>query len=372
MKLVHILDNLERGGAQTSLGIRVAGLARRGHEQHVICLNEKTNEQVVARFRQIGADVTVIGRLQLFTGIGFLRLVLLLRRLRPDAVHTLLPWGDLLGRTAAFLANVRPIVSTITARYADKPRLQLLLDRQTARWIDRAIFNNPDIIAFSVAHEGIRPEQVVCIPNGVESDDRDRSEAAARLRREHGAGARVIIGMIARLHPQKAHEDLLAAFARLASEVDACLWLVGDGPLRNALVAQAERLGISDRVYFAGDQDNARDWLAAIDLFVHPTHFEGLPMAVLEAMVTGKPVIASDVDGLQGLITSGVDGWLVPPGDVDALAAAMSHALDHPDEAATVARAGADRARTAFSPERVVEAYDQLLKSLAGPKASGA
>ena len=178
--------------------------------------------------------------------------------------------------------------------------------------------------------------------------------------------------MIARLHPQKAHEDLLAAFARLASEVDACLWLVGDGPLRNALVAQAERLGISDRVYFAGDQDNARDWLAAIDLFVHPTHFEGLPMAVLEAMVTGKPVIASDVDGLQGLITSGVDGWLVPPGDVDALAAAMSHALDHPDEAATVARAGADRARTAFSPERVVEAYDQLLKSLAGPKASGA
>jgi glycosyltransferase involved in cell wall biosynthesis len=368
MNIVHILDNLDRGGAQTVLRSLVAGLSARGHRQHIVCLSGKLNVQVVDSMRQAGASVEIIGRPRLYALIGLWRIVRELRRRRPDLVHTELPWGDLIGRAAARIAGTRPIVSTVTARYVDKPRLQLMLDRATIGWADRVVFQSAEIVPFSIAHEGVRPDQVRCIPNGVEPDGRDRSAAAAALRREHAAGVRTIIGMVARLHRQKAHADLVAAFARIAAaSPDCALWLVGDGPERARLTSQVERLGLERRVCFAGDRNDVRDWIAAMDIFVHPTFFEGLPLAVLEAMSAAKPVIATGVDGLRTLITPGIDGWLVAPGDVDALAAAIRHVMQHPEEATRVARAGAERVTREFAAERVTQAYDELFRSLITP-----
>lgn len=364
MNVVHILDNLDRGGAQTMLRSLIAGLSARRYQQHVICLSGKLNEQVVEAMRRAGASVEVIGRPRLYALEGLCHIAAELRRRRPDLVHTELPWGDLIGRTAARLAGVRPIVSTVTARYADKPRLQLMLDRLTARWVDRVVFQSAEIVPFSMKHEGVRPDQVQCIPNGVEPDHQDRSDAATSLRRQYGGGAFAIIGMVARLHAQKAHLDLLKALATLAATRDVRLWLIGDGPERDRLTTHVRQLGIEGRVLFAGDRDDVRDWIAAMDVFVHPTYFEGLPLSVLEAMAAAKPVITTPVDGLRGLIVSGVHGWLVAPGDTDGLAAAIRHVLDNPDDATRVARAGAERVLTQFSAGRVVDAYDKLFKSL--------
>ncbi|WP_315765608.1 MULTISPECIES: glycosyltransferase [unclassified Bradyrhizobium] len=370
MKIVHILDNLDRGGAQTMLRSVVAGLTARGHIQHIICLNEIFNEEVVAAMRAAGASVEIIGRPRLYGLIGLWHLAAELRRRRPDLVHTELPWGDLIGRTAARVAGIAPIVSTVTARYADKPRLQLWFDRKTAAWADRVAFQSAEIVPFSLAHEGVRRDQVQVIPNGVDADDRDRSVAASALRRDHGGGAATILGMVARLHPQKAHPDLLEAFAKLAGS-DIRLWLVGDGPDRAQLTEQARALGIADRVVFAGDRGDVRDWIAAMDIFVHPTYFEGLPLAVLEAMAMGKPVITSPVDGLRSLITSGVDGWLVPPGNPDALAEIIGHVVAHPEERAHVAARGAIRALSQYGSDRVVEAYETLFKSVLEARSAG-
>ena len=229
------------------------------------------------------------------------------------------------------------------------------------------VFVAQEIVAFSMAHEGVRPDQVECIPYGIEPDDGDRAEAAAALRRQYGGGARTIIGMVARLHPQKAHDDLLAAFATAsAASPDLRLWLIGDGPERARLTALVQQLGLQDRVFLAGDRNDVRDWIAAMDIFVHPTHFEGLPIAVLEAMSGAKPVIATAVDGLRGLIASGVHGWLVAPRDTDALARAISYVIDHREEAARIARAGAERVRTAFGVEREIGAYDKLFNISGG------
>lgn len=364
MKIVHILDNLDRGGAQTMLRSVVAGLTARGHRQHIICLNEIFNAEVVAAMRAAGASVEIIGRPRLYGLVGLWHMVAELRQRQPDLVHTELPWGDLIGRTVARLAGIAPIVSTVTARYADKPRLQLWFDRRTAAWADRVAFQSAEIVPFSLEHEGIRPDQVQVIPNGVDADEGDRAVAAADLRREYGGGAATILGMVARLHPQKAHPDLLEAFARLTTPAaDVRLWLIGDGPDRAQLVEQARTLGIADRVVFAGDRGDVRDWIAAMDIFVHPTLFEGLPLAVLEAMAMGKPVITSPIDGLRSLITSGVDGWLVEPGDPDALAHTISHVIAHPEERARVAAAGAARALSQYGSDRVVDAYEALFTS---------
>ena len=367
MKIVHVLDNLERGGAQTVLRSLVAGLARRGHEQHLAVLNEKHEPGVVADMRAAGATVEIIGRPQLYAGIGFWRLTRLLRRLKPDWVHTLLPWGDLIGRACARQAGLRRIVSTVTARYADKPRWQLALDRATIGWAQQVVFQSAEIIPFSLAREGVRPEQVRCIPNGVEWDETDRSAAAAALRRRQGRGARQVVGMVARLHPQKAQSDLLQAYRNVREEFpDTVLWLVGDGPERRRLESLARRLGITDHVVFAGDRADALDWVAALDLFAHPTWFEGLPLAVLEAMAAARPVVASAVDGLRGLIEPGVHGWLVPPGDVPALGAAMREALRHPERAVQLGRAGAARVRAEFGADRMVRDYAAIFEAAGG------
>ena len=368
MRIVHILDNLERGGAQTVLRSLVAGLARRGHEQHMVALNEKHDADVVAAMNAAGATVEIVGRPQLYAGVGFWRLTRRLRHLAPDWVHTLLPWGDLIGRACARQAGLTRIASTVTARYADKPRWQLALDRATISWAQHVVFQSAEIIPFSMNHEGVRPDQARCIPNGVEWDDADRSAAAAALRRQFAPRARRVLGMVARLHPQKAHADLLRAYQAVRTDFpDSVLWLVGDGPERGRLEALARRLDLSPHVLFAGDRADALDWVAALDLFVHPTWFEGLPLAVLEAMAAACPVVASAVDGLKGLIEPGVHGWLTPPGDVPALAAALKDALDSPDRAARLARAGAARVRAEFGADRMVRAYAALFE--AGPGA---
>jgi glycosyltransferase involved in cell wall biosynthesis len=368
MNVVYVIGNLDRGGAQTQLRNRIAGLSARGYRQHVIALSERFNVEVVASVRQAGASVEIIGRLPLYTLVGFGRIIREFRRRRPDVVHTELPGGDLIGRTMARIAGVPSIVSRVSGRYVDKPRLQFLLDKATIGWADRVVFVAPEIVQFSIRHEGVKPDQVVCIRSGVVPDPPERLEAAAALRKQYGAEAETIIGMAARLHPGKAHPDLLSAFATIAARRGGMrLWIVGDGSERQNLVAQSRRLGIADQVLFAGDRDDARDWIAAMDVFVHPTHSEGLPNSVLEAMVSGKPVIASNVDGLGGLIKSGVNGWLVEPGDSEALAHRMQYVLDHPDEAVAVARNGAEHVLKHFSVERLAEAYDQLFTSLMKP-----
>jgi glycosyltransferase involved in cell wall biosynthesis len=365
VNIIHILDNLDRGGAQTSLCRLVAGLFARGYQQHVICLNERLNQYVVDAVQEAGASVEVIGRLRLYAFVGFWHIVRELRRRQPDLVHTELPWGDLIGRTAARIAGTRPIVSTVTGRYTQKPRVQLMLDRATAQWADRVVFVAPEIVPFSVANEGVRPEQVVCIPRGIGPDHFDRAEAAAALRHRYGNGARKIIGMVARLQPPKAHADLIVAFAMLARmSSDLRLWLIGDGPDRQRLMTMVQELKLENHVLFAGDQNNVGDWVAAMDIFVLPTQSEGLPNAVLEAMSAAKPVVATAVDGLRGLITSGGNGWLVAPGDPNALAQTIGYIVDHEEEAERVARAGAKHVKIAFSAEREIGAYDDLFRSL--------
>ncbi len=133
--------------------------------------------------------------------------------------------------------------------------------------------------------------------------------------------------MTARLVPVKAHHDvLIPAFAQLVRQInDAELILIGDGPQREELQLLMQRLGIESAVHFSGHQDNSRVYeeLAKADVYVHSSHEEGLPFAVLEAMAVGLPVVATRVGGVPEAVRDGVTGLLVPPGDVAAFSEAM-------------------------------------------------
>lgn len=366
IRLLHIIDNLDRGGTQTWLMTLVNGLAGLGYEQRVYCLNEVFNPGIVENLERSGCPVTIIGRPQLFTLLGFVRLYRAIKLWQPDIVQTILPYGNLVGRLVAHLAGAPVIISSIRTRNAHKSSFHLWLDRQTAGWADLYIAVSRQIIPFAMAHEGVPPDKVIHIANGLEVDRRDRSQVRAAVRARLGLAAHTkVLGMVARLSPQKAHSDLLQAHAIVAAAYpDTALLLVGDGPLRQTLERQAKTLKIDRQVIFLGDSAEVKDLLAALDLFVHPSLFEGMPNAVMEAMAAGLPVIAARVDGVADLLDDGQSGWLVNPGNPTELAGRIIFALKNEALWPTIGQAAARRIAADFSPPKMVNAYHAVYQDM--------
>ena len=180
--------------------------------------------------------------------------------------------------------------------------------------------------------------QTSIIYNGIEIDKFASPQADKAAHNKLQDSARQIFGIdptefvfgnVGRLHEQKGHKFLLQAFARVTNR--ARLAIVGDGELRNELVILADELKIRDRVSFLGARSDIHEFLTAIDVFVMPSLWEGQPIALLEALASGKPCIASDVDGIPEIITDGVNGYLVEPRDIDKLASMMNATIEDPD-----------------------------------------
>lgn len=211
------------------------------------------------------------------------------------------------------------------------------IDRVLLTYTDRIICvcrsDYDKAIDVGVAH----PDRTSIVYNGIEIDKFSHPLGNENERHQHRNSARQLFGIdptefifgnVGRLHEQKGHEYLLRAFAKL----DNCsrLAIVGDGELRDELILLADELKISDRVLFLGARNDVSEFLAAIDTFVLPSLWEGQPIALLEALASGKLCIASNVNGIPEII-NGVNGYLVPPQDINALATAMKLAIDLPE-----------------------------------------
>ncbi|MFO7169584.1 MAG: glycosyltransferase, partial [Chloroflexota bacterium] len=173
-----------------------------------------------------------------------------------------------------------------------------------------------------------------------------------------------LVVMVARFFPQKDHATALAAFAAVR-RADARLLLVGDGPGLERCRALAASLGLGERVEFLGARDDVPAILARAQVFLLCSHYEGIPISVLEAMRAGLPVVASDVGGIPEAVEHGRSGLLVPRGDPRAAADALQLLLDQPQLRLSMGRAGRARFLERFTRERMVErvaaAYDALL-----------
>jgi glycosyltransferase involved in cell wall biosynthesis len=170
---------------------------------------------------------------------------------------------------------------------------------------------------------------------------------------------------VGRLDPVKAQRDLLAALERLAPRHPSLrLEFVGDGPLRDALAAEARERGIADRVRFRGEVARPEDAYAAFDVFALPSLNEGISNTILEAMASGLPVVATRVGGNPELVVEGATGTLVSPENPAELAAAIERYLDDPALRRAHAAAGRERAERDFSIRTMVRRYEDLYASL--------
>jgi glycosyltransferase involved in cell wall biosynthesis len=192
------------------------------------------------------------------------------------------------------------------------------------------------------------------------------------VRRTWGIGPRdFVIGCVANLKPRKGIEDLIRAFAAVPPNPASRLVLVGEGPLRDALVGLAAELGVAERVHFHGSDPDPTRLLAGMDLFVHPSETEGLPNAVLEAAAAGLAIVATDAGGTREIVRSGETGILVSVGGIEEMTEAITLLRCEADQRARLGAAAREHVRAAYGMERFVDETAALYRRLAARDGSG-
>ncbi len=238
------------------------------------------------------------------------------------------------------------------------------LDRLSFAWCDRIAPLSDDLMA-GLQRLPWAAKRSRLIRNGVDLGEVTGSDAVAddvaSIRRSGGA----VVGYIGQLIARKRLDTLVDAVARLGSNVH--LVLVGDGDARPDLQGRAERLGIADRVRFAGFRADRLDWLRGFDLFAMPSSLEGIPRCLMESMAARVPIVASDIEGNRALVTPGATGLLFPVGDATALAQALDHLLSNAQLRQQMADAAFSKVNETFSAERMAREYLSLYREMRGP-----
>ncbi len=261
------------------------------------------------------------------------RLARIVRDEKIDLLHLTGYGASDFGRVVSAMAGV-PAIVHVTDHYY--PWYQAIADRLLARHTDAVIAVSRSVVAtspmFRIARLRARA-RVMQNPVDLRDFAPIPAQAAVALRRELGiAPGRPLVGAIGRLHPEKGLLHLLEAVPEVVRAVpDAVFLVVGDGPQRDELHAQARRLGLGDHVVFHGFRTDVAALLSILDVVAVPSLTEGFPNLVLEAMAVGRALVASDVEGISEILVHDETGWLVPPRDSAGLAAAIVRLLRRPE-----------------------------------------
>lgn len=335
-------------------------------EGDYLALHGRVADDRLVRIPSLGRELSVTRDLRTLAA-----LLALMRRVRPHVVHTHTAKAGTLGRLAAILAGVPVRVHTFHGHVFDgyfspaKTRAFLAVERALARRTER-ILTVSDHVRDELLALGIgRPEQVTVVPLGLDLDPFTQSAAQrGALRRELGVGDDApLVGIVARLVPIKAHEVFLDAAARIVARVPACRFVViGDGERREELTARARDLGIGERVHFLGWRADLARVHADLDAMMLTSRNEGSPVALIEAMASGLPVVATAVGGVPDLVQEGVHGHLAAMDDAPALAAATVALLADPARRQALGIAGRTRVLARHGAARLVADVDRVYR----------
>ena len=278
-----------------------------------------------------------------------------IRRVRPRVLHVSLNrhWGS---QWAVLGGLLLPRVRVVAVENAPRPSPRLrhrLYKRLTTRFLSKHVAFGAGSASLVAELAGVRPDRITSIAIGVPD---------APLRQLPRPGNGPVVGSLARLDAIKGVDVLLRA---LPDHPDATAVVVGDGEERTGLHALAHSLGISERVVFTGWSDHARDFLTTFDVYVQASRAEGLPVAVIEAMLAGLPVIATDVGAVRDAVVHGETGFVVPPEDPRAISSAIGELLSDPECMRKFGAAGRARALERFSVERMATEFEMLYVNLA-------
>ncbi|MFM7162401.1 MAG: glycosyltransferase [Planctomycetaceae bacterium] len=362
-RLAFVITELDPGGAEQALCELVTRLDPEEFVPRVFTLRSGGALVDLLRARQI--EVVELGARHRFDLGVVSRLARALREFQPDLVQTWLWHANVAGAWAAARAGVPRLVSGI--RVAERRgRWRHLVDRGLAGRFDRQVCVSRGVADQARLEVGLPAERLRVIPNGVDPGRFDTAPVVDWQALGLPAGAQVLLS-VGRLEAQKGPQDLWASAEIVARQVPDVHWVwVGEGPLRESLEREADRLGLATRLHLVGRRDDVPALMRGACGLVLSSRWEGMPNVVLEALAARCPVIATRVEGIAELIEPGQTGWVCPPQDPAGLATAQIELLRDAEQGRRLGEAGRRRVEERFTWDRMAAQYESLYLELLG------
>jgi len=349
------------GGAETFVRYTAPYLRSNGWDLRVITMI--SGGALVEELRQKNVPVLELDMDSKADLSALLRLVRLWKQDKPDILHTHLYHAGITGRIFGSWLNIKAIVVHQHGPEVERNGFRSWLDASTSPRVTQFIASCFAVSRTMQDREGIPSQKIKVIYNGIRIPNRLDTAKPIEWQEPEGSTK---IACVGRFMPEKGQEYLLDAMAILKSNgYSPHLVFFGDGPLLTHIKSQSQKYGMSSQITFMDVRRDILEWLPHFDIFVLPSAWEGISLALLEAMASGLPVIATAVGGTSEVVIDYENGILVPSGDVSALADALIVLIDNPDLRTRMGEAAHQRISQEFtvdqSVNKISHLYDQLL-----------
>ena len=375
IRVLFVVPNLFFGGAERNLTTLLPRMDPARFTPSVICIGEEGYAGDPALFPTLpAAGIEAVAlRLHKRQAVrALIELVMLMRRTRPDVVVVQGYNAEVLGRIAARIAGVKHTINWVhnASGLVQRGTVRRTVDRALTRWTSAYFGVAEAQRPYLVDELGHPDDKIRIIYNGVDLA-KFRTSTDRGVRAEFGfAEDDPVVGIVARLRPEKDHVNLLRAARTVVDELPrARFLLIGDGAIRPQLEALCTELQITTNVHFAGSRHDVPRLLPAIDVFVLNSVSECFPISVLEAMACARPAVCTAVGGIPEMISDGQTGYLVPPKDPQELAARLVKLLRDPLTARRMGRAARARVEAEFTLERSIAATQQVIEDVVSGQA---
>jgi glycosyltransferase involved in cell wall biosynthesis len=390
IRVVRVIARLNMGGPALHVTYLARGLAERGYETTLVAGDVARGEESMAFVAEsAGVDVVPLPGLSrelspVRDAVAAWRVAQIIRRVRPDVVHTHTAKAGAIGRIAALLAGPgrRPVVVHTFHGHVLRGYFGTLgtllfraIETALARVTDRLVAVSPEVRDELVGLHVAPRRKFSVVRLGIELEPRVRFEGdASEVRRRHGIPAeKFVVGWFGRMTAVKRTDDLLTMLAGVRERgIDALLLFVGDGADRERLEQRAHDLGLARSCLFAGYQRDVAPWYAICDVVVLASASEGTPVTIIEALAAGRPVVATRVGGVPDVVEEGETGFLVRPGDTHALAERLEILARDPERRVAMGETGRQRVLERYAVGRLVDDIDALYRELLEPATTSA
>ncbi len=389
MRIAHIITRLIIGGAQENTVLNCEDLIHRHGDDVLLITGPPLGPEgsLLDRARAAGVPLEIIPSMQRpihpwRDAVSYWQLKSVLKKFRPDVVHTHSAKGGILGRQAAWSLGVPAIVHTVHGApfHPYQGRAGRLFIQACERWAAgrcHAMVSVADAMTDLMVAARIAPrEKFTTVYSGMEvepflqsAEHRDRVRVELGYRPEH-----IVIGKIARLFKLKGHDDVIRAAKKVvATQPTARFLFVGDGIFRERLQREIAEAGMSDYFQFTGLVPPTRipELISAMDIVVHASFREGLARVLPQALLSGRPAVSYDIDGAREVVVSDETGYLIPPGDVEQMAEKLTLLAGDAALRDRLGREGRRRCAEVFRHEYMTERIREIYLRVLGGRTGG-
>lgn len=316
-------------GVARSFELWLPCLNQGGEFYVVLCSRAVPNAAALERFQRVGISPLYLGYSRMDPR-NLLRLISIIRREKIDILHLhgygACTWGRIAGHLLGIPAIVHERCNYRTVPWFQRP-VEFILGRMTRY----AFAVSESTRQFTIHKRFIRPDVVKLLYSGIPLNDIPPADpiASKASRQKYGVpDSAFLIGVVSRIEPHKGHEDVFEAVARIKDRhPEVRIWIIGDGYYLPTLKIRAKQMGIAERVQFLGYQSNIWPLIRALDAQVFPSHQEGTPNTLYEALAIGGVIVASTADGQGEILAHEREALTYAPGDIEGLAAALSRVI---------------------------------------------